>query len=61
MTIAAEVDALHELCELEQRLRPEVQREIVDGAGSPILQAAHDKTCARIVQVCRALLAAVDG
>lgn len=56
MSLAAEVDTLHDLCELEQRLRPEVQREVVANAAGAFT-AAHASTSDRIVQVCRALLA----
>ncbi len=56
MSLAAEVDALHDLCELEQRLRPEVQREVVANVAG-VFTTAHAATSDRIVQVCRALLA----
>jgi hypothetical protein len=52
MSLAAEVDELHELCELAQGLRPEVNREVAAGRMGPF-RIAHEETMRRIVQVCR--------
>lgn len=61
MSLAQEIDALHDLCELHQRLRPEVQREQVAGTIAGPCDVALRRAEFRIVEVCRAILAKAEA
>ena len=60
MNLVNEIDRLHDLTELAQKLRPEVQHEQVVG-GSGRMAMALDDVHAAVVAACRALVAKADA
>jgi hypothetical protein len=65
MSLANEIDRLHDLTEAVQALRPEVQHEFTHGnfAGleSGPMRTAHDALQVLIGQACRDYLAKAEG
>lgn len=61
MNLVNEIYRLHDLTELAQKLRPEVEHEIGGGAENGPMSEAHHRLTAMIVEACRAVCAKVDA